>query len=92
MNKTWENGWKPRFGLDFGPFWIKFGPPNFFFVGFTSTRCYVLLQAIIVSNFKENQCTKLEKIAKNLVSGLILAPLTQIWVPKVFSVDLSNLY
>ena len=81
--------------LDLGLILAHFGPnlvPKIFFVGFTSTRCYVLLQAIIVSNFKENQCTKLEKIAKNLVSGLILAPLTQIWVPKVFSVDLSNLY
>ena len=76
MNKTWENGQKPRFGLDFDPFWTKFGPPKKIFVGFTSTRCYVLFQAIIVCNFKENQCTKLGKMAKNLVSGLILAPLT----------------
>ena len=27
--------------------------PEIFFVGFTSTRCYALLQAIIVCNFKE---------------------------------------
>ena len=28
--------------------------PQIFFVGFTSTRCYTLLQAITVCNFKEN--------------------------------------
>ena len=28
--------------------------PKAFFVGFTSTRCQTLLQAIIVYNFKEN--------------------------------------
>ena len=35
----------------------RFGPnvvPKNLFVGFTSTRCYALLQAIIVCNFKEN--------------------------------------
>ena len=40
-----------------------------FLVDFTSTGCYTLLQAIIVSNFKENKCAKLEKMAKNLVPG-----------------------
>ena len=28
--------------------------PNFFFMGFTSTKYYTLLQAIIVCYFKEN--------------------------------------
>ena len=34
-----------------------FGPnlaPNFFFEGFTSTRYYTFLEAIIVYNFKES--------------------------------------
>ena len=39
--------------------------PKFVFVGFTSTTCYTLLQVIIVCNFKENQQTKSEKMAKN---------------------------
>ena len=55
MNQTWENGKKPNFGADFGSFWPKFGPPPpQIFMSFISTRCYTLLQAIIVSNFKEN--------------------------------------
>ena len=37
---------------------------NRFFVGFTSTRCYMLLQAIILCNFKENTWTKLEEMTK----------------------------
>ena len=42
-------------------FWVWFWPilsqswsPKFFFMGFTSTRCYTLLQAITVCNFKDN--------------------------------------
>ena len=30
MNQTWENGEKTNFRLDFGLFWPKFGPQNFF--------------------------------------------------------------
>ena len=79
INQTWENGKKPNFGPDFCPFWPKFGPQFFlFFVGATSIRCYTLLQTIIVCNFKENQRTKLEKMAKNLVLGPIFAQLAQI--------------
>ena len=55
MNLTWENDKKPSFRLDFGLFWPKFAlPPKKIFMGFTSTRCYTLLKAIIVCNFKEN--------------------------------------
>ena len=53
MNQTSENGKKTNFGPNIG----LFGPNlviNFFFVGFTSIRCYTLLQVIIVYNFKEN--------------------------------------
>ena len=46
---------KTNFGPDFGRFWPTFDPPKFFFVGFDFTRCYTLLQAIIVCNFKENK-------------------------------------
>ena len=53
MNKTRKNNKKPNLGPDFG----LFGPylvPKIFFAGFTSSKCYTLLQAIIVCNFKEN--------------------------------------
>ena len=49
MNQTWENGKKPNFA----PFGLNLGP-QIFFEDFTSTRCYTLLQAIIVYYFKEN--------------------------------------
>ena len=54
MNQTLDNDKKPNFESDFGPLWPKFGPKIFFFVGFISARCYTLLQAVTVCNFKEN--------------------------------------
>ena len=30
INQTWENGKKPNFGPEFGPFWPKFSPQKFF--------------------------------------------------------------
>ena len=51
MNQTWGKSKKPNFGPNFGLFWPKFGLPKNFLVGFTSTRCFILLQAIIVFNF-----------------------------------------
>ena len=53
MNQTWENGQKSSVRLKFGPLQPKFSPKTFF-VGFSSTRCYALLLAIIVCYFKEN--------------------------------------
>ena len=53
MNQTWKNGKKLILGLI-----LACSCPNLvtknIFEGFTSTRCYALLQAIIVCNFKEN--------------------------------------
>ena len=49
-----------------------------------ATRCSTLLQAIIVCIFKENEWTKLEKMAKKLVLGPILAHLGQIPTVKTF--------
>ena len=54
MNQTWENGKK---NLILGLILACFSPNldrQIFFVGVTSARCYTLLQAIIVFNFKEN--------------------------------------
>ena len=51
-----KNGQKPSARLNFSSFWPKFGPPpqkKNCFVGFISTRCYELLQDIILCNFKE---------------------------------------
>ena len=75
MNETWENSEKPNFGsnLDLQ-----------IFVGFTTTRCYTLLQAIIVYNSKENERTKLEKMAKKLISDAIMGHLAQIYAPNTF--------
>ena len=63
MNQTWENGKKPSFKPGFGPFGLHSDAKNFL-VGFTSTRWYALLQAIVVCNFKQNQQTKLERMWK----------------------------
>ena len=53
MKHTKENGKKPNFGHDLGPFWPKFDS-KIFFVVFTSIRSLTLLQAIILYNSKEN--------------------------------------
>ena len=55
-----------------------------FFRDFTSTRCNTLFKAIIVCNFKENKYTKIETMAKKLISSPILALLTKIWAPNFF--------
>ena len=52
MHQTEENGKKLNSMPDFGYFGPNFGP-KIFFVNFTCTRCYTLLQAITVCNFKE---------------------------------------
>ena len=51
MNQTWENGQKPSSGLSFGLFWPKFGAPKIFCEFYLY---YMLLQTIIICNFKEN--------------------------------------
>ena len=61
MNQTGANCKKPNSGPDFG----QSGPKTFFIVGFTSTRCYTLLQAIIVFSLKENVESKLKKMANS---------------------------
>ena len=50
INQTWKNGKNPSFKPNFTPNLVQ----KMFFVGFTSTTLYALLQAIIVCNFKEN--------------------------------------
>ena len=48
--RKWQ---KTSFRPDFDT-WARVWASKFFFEHFTSTRCYKLLQAIIVCNFKEN--------------------------------------
>ena len=45
--------------------------PEVFFVTFITIRYQALLQAIIVCIFKENLWSKLKKMTKNLILGLI---------------------
>ena len=65
--KTWFWPW-------FWPIFAQIWSPKFFLVGFTSTRCYKLFQAIIVCYLKENWWTKFERMPKYLVSGPNLVP------------------
>ena len=53
---------------------------QFFFVGFTSTRCQILLQAIIVCSFKENSV----KWPKTSKLGRVQAHWAQIRAAKFF--------
>ena len=55
--QTWEDSKKNNFGPNFGF-------SNFFFLSFTSTSSWALFQVTILCNLKENQWTKLEKMAK----------------------------
>ena len=71
MMQIWENGGKPNL----------ISGPKIFFVSFTSTTSQKLLQAIILCNLKENHRTKLKKMSKKLISGMILAYLAQIYLP-----------
>ena len=77
MNQTCENDKKPNFGPDFGPVCPNFGLKNFSVI-IMSTSSYVLLQAIILCNFKGNYRTKLEEMVKNVNSGPISLRLAQI--------------
>ena len=73
---------KPSFGPNFSQFWPKFGPPNFF-VGFTSTRCYALLQGDCYHwmQFQGKLMNQTWENGKDLVLGLIFAPLAQLSPP-----------
>ena len=40
-----------------------------------------MFQAMLLGNLQENEWPKLEKVTKNLILGLILVHVVQIWVP-----------
>ena len=53
INQTRENGEKPSFGTDFGPFGPNLGSKTFS-INFTWTIWYTLLQGFIACTFKKN--------------------------------------
>ena len=65
-------------------------PGNLFFVGFIYTRCKILSEDMIVCNFKVNVWSKLEKMAKNLILGLIYVYWAQIRTTKFFFKNLAS--
>ena len=81
---------KTNFEPECDPFWPKFGPQIFFSLVLPLLdviHCYKLsLHAIKRKTNEPN----LRKWQKNLVSGLILTPLAQIWFPKFFFVGFTS--
>ena len=70
---------------------MPFSPPRppqkniiYEFLYFTSTSSLIMFQPIVLNNLKENYLTKLKKVSKNLISGLILVRLAQAWAHKTF--------
>ena len=57
MSHTWENGWKPNFGHDFGPHWS----PKKIFVIFTSSRCIAASLYVISRKTNEPNLRKWQK-------------------------------
>ena len=53
-------------------------------VSFTTISSYKLFRSIILGNLKESQWTKIEKMAKNVISGSILVHLARL-AHQVFS-------
>ena len=74
MMEPWENG--KNLILILNPIWGL----KKFFKGFI----WSIFQAIIPCSFQKNWWTKLEKVAKNLILGLILGHLAQIWASTFF--------
>ena len=56
MKKTWENGKKPKFGSNIGPFGQNLGPKKFL-IDFTSTSSYILSK-YHPTQFKGNPMTR----------------------------------
>ena len=89
MNQTWENSKKPSFKTDFGLFGPNLGPKNFFH-GFYPDYMLEILASYHCMQFQGKLITKLERMAKNLVLGLILAHLAHIWAPKSFFMGFTS--
>ena len=60
MHHALENGQEPSFQPNFGPILV----PQIFFVGFTSTRCCKLLQAITYAILRKTNEPSLRKWQK----------------------------
>ena len=88
MNQTCENGKKPSFDPNFGPFDSNLDPQFFFNFLFFLLCGFCLYQMLnILSNWN-----KLEKMTKNLILGPILAHLAQIWSTNFFLFFFSKIW
>ena len=84
MNQTWENGKNMKGkGPDLGMFNPNLGANIFLWV-LPLLDVRKISQAVIVCNFKGRVCSKLKKLAKKLISGLIKARWAQIAVAIFF--------
>ena len=86
MSQTWENSKNLILDTILARL-IHIWSHKIFSLSFTSTSSQTLFHAIILCNLKEHQGTKLEKIAKNLILGSMLA---QIWAPKFLFVSFTS--
>ena len=86
--REWQK--KTNFGPDFGLFWPKFGPPKLFLWVLPLVDvihcCKLSLYSISRKTYEPNLIRK----QKKLVSGLIFAPLAQIWSTNFFCVDFAS--
>ena len=90
MNQIWENSKKSNFRSDFGLFSPNLGPKIFF----SDFYLYFMLDIVVimtVCNLKENQWSKLRKMAKKPNSGTDLGHLGGKFGPqKLFSKTLVS--
>ena len=76
MNQTWENGKKPSFGTDFGPFGPNLGTKIFFHEFYL----YYMLDIVASYHCMQFQVKLINQTwenGKNLASGPSLAPLAE---------------
>ena len=88
MDHTWQNDKKPYFGSDFGPFWPKCGPKNFFLWVLTLldvTRCKLSLYEIS----GETNETNLRKWQKKTSFRPDFSPFGPNLGPKEFFMDFT---
>ena len=81
MNQTKENSKEPNFGPNWEP---PASPPQFLFDFYLYYMLYIVASYHCMQFQGKLMKQTWENGEKELVSGLILAPLVQIWAPKNF--------
>ena len=81
MNQTKENSKEPNFGPNWEP---PASPPQFLFDFYLYYMLYIVASYHCMQFQGKLMNQTWENGEKELVSGLILAPLVQIWAPKNF--------